>query len=172
MIVDLSKWNGDIYWAALAPHVDFAILKTTGDLYNGVDPMFAKNAALAAGYGVPIHAYCFSRAVTPGQAEGEAKRLYEAAMPYKPISYILDLEGDALNGPQVIETANAFISKLRALGARKVGLYTGYYAYAHQGLDAIIKVQDLLLRMNGITTKDGSLENKRDRLLHDAEGLS
>lgn len=137
MIVDISKHNGDIDWAALAPHVDFAILKATGDLHNGVDPMFAKNAAMCAGYGVPIHAYCFSRAVTPGQAEDEAKRLYEAAMPYKPISYILDLEGDALNGAQVIETANAFIVKLRTLGVNKVGLYTGHWAYTHQGLDAI-----------------------------------
>ena len=137
MIIDISKHNGEIDWGALAPRVDFAILKATGDLYNGVDPMFAKNAAMCAGYGVPIHAYCFSRAVMPGQAEDEAKRLYEAAMPYKPISYILDLEGDALNGAQVIDTANAFIAKLRALGAKKVGLYTGHWAYTHQGLDAI-----------------------------------
>lgn len=44
-------------------------------------------------------------------------------------------------------------------------------ALLREALD-IIKVQDLLLRMNGITTKDGSLEEKRGRLLHDAEGLS
>ncbi len=42
MIVDLSKWNGNIDWDLLAPALDFVILKATG---GEVDPRFAENAA-------------------------------------------------------------------------------------------------------------------------------
>ena len=137
MIIDVSKHQGKINWDALAPHVDVAILKATGDLYEGVDPYFHANARACVERGIPIHGFCYSRAHSKDEARREARLLVETAGLYHPVSYVLDLEGEALADVCAVANAQAFMSELRALGARKIGLYTGHYAYLEHGLEEI-----------------------------------
>lgn len=133
MIVDLSKWNGKIDWDLLAPALDFVILKATG---GEIDPRFAENAAECNARGIPFHVYHFSYAKTEARAEEEAALFWETAHAYNPVSYILDVEGELLNLWNVLSISKAFISKLRALGAERIGIYTGDWAWKNLGFSA------------------------------------
>ncbi len=86
--VDVSKWQGNIDWAAArGGGVDFAIIqagyrdKDTGALAE--DPYFSQNASGAANVGMPIGLYFFSQAITVEEAKEEARWLISKAQQYK-----------------------------------------------------------------------------------------
>ena len=133
MIVDVSKYQSDIDWEQLAPSLDFAIVKATGDKNYGVDPTFEYNATQCKAKNVPLHVYHYLRALTVADTQKEAAFFFATASPYQPVSYVLDIEGDSLTCGKAIDLTKAFISELRRLGAKCVGLYTGYYAYREHG---------------------------------------
>ena len=118
MIVDISQHQGEVDWDALRPHVDFVILRATA---RSIDTAFRKNARACRERGIPFHAYHFSYATTAAEARKEAVFFWETASPQRPISYVLDIEGTALNGG--VNTAKAFVEQLRQLGAGCIGLY-------------------------------------------------
>lgn len=119
MIIDVSKHQGAIDWDILAPKLDFVILKATG---RDVDERFRENARACQARGVPFHVYHFMYAMTAKEAAQEAEFFWRIASPWKPVSYVLDIEGQALSGG--VSAAGAFIAELRRLGAKRVGLYT------------------------------------------------
>ena len=135
MIVDISKWQGDINWEQVTPQLDFVIIKCTGDAItdDGIDPYFETNTEQCKKYSIPMHLYHYLMAYTVEDAIKEADKFYKTASPYDPQSYVLDIEGDALTTGYPVDMARAFIGELRRLGAKKVGLYTGHHAFKSYG---------------------------------------
>lgn len=135
MIVDISKWQRDIDWDKFASQLDFVIIRCTGDATteDGVDPYFKTNATQCKVHNVPMHVYHYLTAFTVEDAIKEAQKFYEVASLYEPLSYVLDIEGDALTTGCPVDMARAFIGELRRLGASKIGLYTGHHAFGFYG---------------------------------------
>lgn len=61
MIIDISRHQGKIDWDKLAPHVDFAFVKMTSGLCNGVDPQFHGNTQVCIGHNIPLYVFYFTR---------------------------------------------------------------------------------------------------------------
>lgn len=137
MIADVSRHQYEINWALFAPTLDLVFIKATGDLNNGVDPYFERNARAAVEHGVPMHVFHYMRATTIQQAEEQAVFFWKTAQPYNPLGWVVDVEHEALTGGNVVRVTQAFIDRLRALGAEKIGLYTGHNAFRDYGLSAV-----------------------------------
>ncbi len=77
--IDVSQWNGDINWAAVkAAGIDFAFIRVGFRGYGssgsiGSDDKAIVNMANARAAGIKIGVYFFSQAITPSEAEVEAR---------------------------------------------------------------------------------------------------
>jgi GH25 family lysozyme M1 (1,4-beta-N-acetylmuramidase) len=78
--IDVSKHNGVIDWQKVkAKGIDFAIIRAGyGKVISQKDPNFEKNYAGAKSAGIPVGAYWYSYALTPAEAEAEARVFLEA----------------------------------------------------------------------------------------------
>lgn len=108
--IDVSKWQGDIDWGAVASSgISFAIIRagyrgaSTGALIE--DPYFRKNIAGATRAGIKVGVYFFTQAIT------EAEAIEEASMTLSLVS------GYNLSYPIFIDTESA--SNGRANGLDK-----------------------------------------------------
>lgn len=74
--IDVSKHNGQISWQKVkqSGNVDFAILRAGyGKVASQKDVQFEANYAGAKAAGIPVGAYWYSYAITPAEAEAEAR---------------------------------------------------------------------------------------------------
>ena len=74
--IDVSKHNGTIDWGTVkvTGKVDFAILRAGyGKLASQKDVQFERNYDECKKYGIPVGAYWYSYAITPAEAEAEAR---------------------------------------------------------------------------------------------------
>jgi GH25 family lysozyme M1 (1,4-beta-N-acetylmuramidase) len=78
--IDVSKHNGVIDWQKVkAQGIDFAIIRAGyGKVISQKDPNFEKNYAGAKSAGIPVGAYWYSYALTPAEAEAEARVFLQA----------------------------------------------------------------------------------------------
>lgn len=155
MIVDLSKHQEQIDWDILAPKLDFVIIKATG---RDVDERFRENARACQARGIPFHVYHFMYAMTAKEAAQEAEFFWRIASPWKPVSYVCDIEGQSFGSGIAPTLAKAFFKELRRLGAARVGLYSHDSAY--DDLREAIKQADWLwLARYG--ANDGTVPGRR-----------
>ena len=120
--IDVSDWQGQIDWKKVkADGVVGAIIRYADG--TTLDKRFAENMKNAKANGLHIGAYIYSRAKTKSDAESEATRLFNACKPYNcDMPLYIDLEQKGLES-YANTVANAFISKMKALGG-----YAGVYA--------------------------------------------
>lgn len=74
--IDVSKHNGVIDWAKVeaSGNVDFAIIRAGyGKSISQKDAQFERNYSGAKSVGLPVGAYWYSYALTPAEAEAEAR---------------------------------------------------------------------------------------------------
>lgn len=79
--IDVSKHNGTIDWKAVkvSGKVDFAIIRAGyGKAISQKDKQFESNYAGCKANGIPVGAYWYSYAVTPAEAEAEARTFIQA----------------------------------------------------------------------------------------------
>jgi GH25 family lysozyme M1 (1,4-beta-N-acetylmuramidase) len=79
--IDVSVHNGVIDWKSVkaSGKVDFAILRAGyGKSINQKDAKFERNYAGAKAQGIPVGAYWYSYAITPAEAEAEARTFLQA----------------------------------------------------------------------------------------------
>ncbi len=134
--IDVSKWQGNINWAAVkASGIDFAIIRLgyrgsqTGVLVE--DPTFRKNIQGATAAGLRVGVYFFTQAVTEAEAVEEASMCLQLCSGYNlafPI-FIDTEDGSRAQGlDRGTRTAicNAFCQTI-ANGGRRAGVYASTY---------------------------------------------
>lgn len=129
--IDVSKWNGNINWGAVAASgIQFAILRTSFGWSNRekfTDIQLRNNINGAKSVGIPIGAYHYSYATNPQEAIMEAdffiSRLQWTQWEY-PV--FLDIEDKAqlnLSTQQRTDVAITFLERVKS-----AGYYVGLYA--------------------------------------------
>lgn len=136
--IDVSKWQGNIDWNAVAnAGIDFAIIRagnrgtSTGVLIE--DSYFKKNIEGATKAGIKVGVYIYSQAITEAEAVEEASMAISLVSGYKlqlPIFFDTEkYEGGRANGLGVsVRTAiaKAFCETVRNAGYMP-GIYSNYY---------------------------------------------
>ena len=144
MICDVSRHQGKIDWAKLAPELDFVFIKASGLYENGPDTFYARNVAEAVSRGVPFHTYHFLYCLTESEAKRDAALFYRtvAAEGHWPLTWTLDCEaGWGIVNSRAKPVAEAFEAELRRLcrekgpGEIRVGVYIGHQVYTAYALD-------------------------------------
>lgn len=118
--IDVSRWQGNVNWAAVAQDdVSFVMLGTRSK--GIVDPYFHTNVQGASAAGLKVGAYIYSLATTPDMAREEADFVLSLVKDY-PISFPIafDAEDSATLGTlppaQVSEIINAFCQRIADAG--------------------------------------------------------
>lgn len=135
MIIDVAKYQGQIDWDALAPSLDFVIIKASG---KTKDPQFDRNAAEASRLGVPFHVYHFLYCTTEARARKEAKLFSDSVGAFKPLFWVLDCEAAwGVSKRKARAVAEAFEAELRRLRGDdiRVAVYIGHNVYKDYALD-------------------------------------
>lgn len=128
IIPDISDNQRKIDLDKLSAGCDFAIFRVIQG--NGkLDTQAVRNMSGCRARGFPFHAYHFLKPYSIADAEALAVKMYAACSPYGPVVYWLDIESLF---PGVTHAKNrtyiqAYVAKLRALGAKKIGIYMGEY---------------------------------------------
>lgn len=79
--IDISKHNGNIDWKSVkaSGKVDFCIIRAGyGKSISQKDAKFEQNYAGCKAQGIPVGAYWYSYAITPAEAEAEARVFLQA----------------------------------------------------------------------------------------------
>ncbi|MDR2457026.1 MAG: Ig-like domain-containing protein [Clostridiales Family XIII bacterium] len=140
VIVDLSKWQGEIDFQKAKGAIDFAILRTQDGMSTSVEYMYSSYSSSCKQYGIPFGVYEFSRFEnSTTKAKKEAALFYKTATAdgRKPSIFFLDIEIKGFTKTSV----RTFIKELRRLakplyGDRvKVGVYIAHHLYETLNLD-------------------------------------
>jgi len=141
MICDVSKWQGEIDWAELAPALEdgYVAIKASG---KEADLFYLRNVAGAVSNGVPFHAFHFLYCLTETEAKRDAGLFFRTVKEagHWPLFWVLDCEGGwGIEYSRARPVAEAFEAELRRLaresgpGEIRVAVYIGqnrYYDYA------------------------------------------
>lgn len=135
MILDISKYQGNVRWNELKEYADFVILKASG---KTKDNKFDENANGALQYGVPFHVYHFLYCTTVARAKVEAKMFSDAVGNNKPLFWVLDCEKEsgitAAKARTVVEAFEEELKKIRGNDIR-VAIYIAHELYKSWALD-------------------------------------
>jgi lysozyme len=142
MIIDVSKWQGDVNWLKVkAAGVDSAFLKASQGI-NYMDPRVLIESREAVAVGVKIGYYHFAslndkKVVQDAKAEAQYFVKVIKTLPKADLPLILDIEENKL-GISPIEVLNwvkTFFMELEALGYKDYALYS-YTPFLDKNLPA------------------------------------
>ena len=132
--IDVSKWNGNIDWAAVKNSgIEYVIIRcgyrgsSQGALIE--DPKYAANIKGASAAGLKVGVYFFTQAVNEAEAVEEASMVLELVQNYK-ITYpiFLDVEGSGGRGDKIDKATRTAVCKAFAETIQKAGYTAGIYA--------------------------------------------
>lgn len=156
--VDVSHHNGKIDWKQMSKDVDFAIVRVGARGYEAgniiEDKKARTNLKNAKKYGVPVGAYFYTQAVTPKEAQEEARfalkvvKKYDIELPiFIDFEYAYNKKG-ALGGrlldanlttEENTKIINAFCDVIEKAGYQS-GVYASSYIYKwHLNMKALNK---------------------------------
>lgn len=96
--IDVSEWQGDINWEAVAPNIDYAILRLGITYESGtlaLDDKFVYNIKECNRLGIPVGIYYFSRALDENKNEEEIQFILDSIKDYDiDLPIYRDLEED------------------------------------------------------------------------------
>ena len=140
--VDVSKWQEDIDWKAVAgAGIDFAIIRCgyrgtkTGALV--IDEYFKQNIEGAIANGIKVGVYFYSQAITEAEAVEEASLALELVKGYHlQLPIYIDVEksggrGDAMSVEERTNVIKAFCETVKNSGY-KPGVYSGKWWYMNK----------------------------------------
>jgi LysM repeat protein/GH25 family lysozyme M1 (1,4-beta-N-acetylmuramidase) len=138
--IDVSHWNNEqglplAFYQTVKSDVSSVVVKVSEGTYY-VDPSASVNVANAKQSGMIVHAYHFARFTSVDSAKAEAdwfdKKAQLVGFDKNKDGYVvLDVEASNLSSDpaKLTQYTNAFIAEMKALGYKKVDLYTGSYYY-------------------------------------------
>lgn len=135
-IIDISKWQGNIDFAALKPNVALVIARASCG--SDKDIKIDEYAKAMINNNIPFGVYCYSYAGTEAKAKDEAQKIVSYASGYNPLFYVMDAEESKLTNA----TIKAFVKELRNLGIKKVGCYVAHNHYKDYDYDSIRSLFD------------------------------
>lgn len=128
--IDVSRHNGAIDWNAVkqSGKVDFAILRAGyGKSISQKDAKFEANYKGAKAAGIPVGAYWYSYAITPAEAEAEARVFLQAIAGKQfefPVYFDIEEKSTLNTGSKNVSAiVKAFCSTME-----KAGYWCGVYA--------------------------------------------
>ena len=123
--IDVSFWQGNINWAAVAPQIDFAILRI--GYSTSIDSQFKNYASGCNANGVPFGVYLYSYAVNEAEAVAEAEFVISVLKNYDvdlPVFFDIEDSSQASLGATALQNiVKAFCDTIRDAGYEP-GLYT------------------------------------------------
>lgn len=133
-IVDISHHNSDIDFDVARQHVGYFIARTgdghrvnsNGDRQGVLDRKYKQFTTQMKSKGIPFGNYMFNRFSGVESARQEAEDFW-AVGDKAATSWVCDAE--VSTAPNMLECIQAFVDRLRELGAKKVGLYIGHHKY-------------------------------------------
>ncbi|PGM47396.1 GH25 family lysozyme [Bacillus thuringiensis] len=136
--VDISHHNSDIDFDVSRQHVGYFIARTgdghrvntNGERQGILDRKYKQFTSQMKVKGVPFGNYMFNRFSGVASARQEAEDFW-AVGDKAATSWVCDAE--VSTAPNMLECIQAFVDRLRELGAKKVGLYIGHHKYKEFG---------------------------------------
>ena len=92
---------------------------------NGTDKSYRSHITELQKRNIPVAVYAYVSAKSVEDMEKAAEAFYNAASPYNPSYYWLDVEEKTMT--DMNKGVEAFRAKLAALGAKNIGIYIGVY---------------------------------------------
>ncbi|MEG0935606.1 MAG: peptidoglycan-binding protein [Clostridia bacterium] len=129
---DISKYQARIDFDAFCAGADFAIFRARVNGKN--DVKFKEWAAECVKRGFPFSVYDFITLTDEADAAAQAEAFYDLTSPFNPRIYYLDVEtlGSGIGHDANRRLIQAYVARLRELGAEKIGLYMGSYRFRTQ----------------------------------------
>ncbi|WP_428909460.1 LysM peptidoglycan-binding domain-containing protein [Niallia sp. Krafla_26] len=133
-IIDLSHHQvpTKIKYDALSKELDFAIIRTQYGSKT-LDKYYKTHHKELQSRGVPTAAYAWVRGVSIADMEVEATDFYNRTKDLNPTFWFLDVEEISMNDMRA--GVKAYVNRLRALGAKKVGAYIAHHLFKQLNLD-------------------------------------
>lgn len=161
-VIDVSKWQGDIDWDAVAKTDVDAVILRIGYGVGYTDAKFERNLAACQRLGIPFGVYTYSYAYDGNVATEEAQWIIQLFNKYgldKDTPVFYDLEQWTMTGhtpptsPAVYDTiVNNFFNTLSASGFTNVHVYS-YYSY----LNGPLKSQNIWSKTSWVARYNGYL---------------
>ncbi|PEZ87954.1 hypothetical protein CN376_23020 [Bacillus cereus] len=137
-VVDISHHNNDIDFDVARQHVGYFIARTgdghrvntNGERQGILDRKYKQFTSQMKAKGIPFGNYMFNRFSGVASARQEAEDFW-AVGDKAATSWVCDAE--VSTAPNMLECIQAFVDRLRELGAKKVGLYIGHHKYKEFG---------------------------------------
>ena len=136
LIVDVSKWDYPIDFMLFGP--DLAIARAACG--SDPDPRFGEYATRLSEKGIPFGVYGYSYAATTAKAEDEAEKLWAYASGFDPLFWVYDIE-EARNTREAVE---AWVTRMRAIGVKRIGAYLGKEVYDRMDFDGLRGLFDFI----------------------------
>ncbi|TCD46710.1 glycosyl hydrolase family 25 [Streptococcus sp. X16XC17] len=136
-IIDVSGWQlpADMDYDVLAANISGVIVRVQSGSHtkkdnnasdkNGLDKSFKTHIKEFQARGIPVAVYAYVTGNSEKKMKAEAKTFYEAASPYHPTFYWLDVEEKTMDDMNA--GVEAFRQELVDLGAKNIGIYIGTY---------------------------------------------
>lgn len=134
MIIDISHHQdpAKMDYDKLAAQLKLVIIRTQ---YGSklIDRHYKAHHAEFAKRGIPRNVYAYVRGTSVKDMEQEATDFYNRSKEFNPPVWWLDIETKSMTDMR--SGIKAFVSRLRALGAKKVGAYIGHTKEQQYGVD-------------------------------------
>lgn len=136
-VIDVSGWqrSEEINYDTLSQNISGAIVRVhsgaqtskenDASYVNGVDKTFKTHITEFQKRNVPVGVYAYVAGKNVQEMEKAAEVFYNAASPYNPSYYWLDVEEKTMS--DMNEGVEFFRAKLASLGAKNIGIYIGVY---------------------------------------------
>ncbi|MGS4870877.1 glycoside hydrolase family 25 protein [Streptococcus sp. Z556] len=136
-IIDVSGWQRpeEINYDTLSQNISGVIVrvhngaqhteKNDAAYANGIDKAYKSHVTEFQKRNVPVGVYAYLASPSKEEMEKAAEVFYNAASPYNPSYYWLDVEEKTMS--DMNEGVEAFRAKLESLGAKNIGIYIGVY---------------------------------------------
>lgn len=135
LIVDLSEHQlpSKIDYQRLSKEIDLAVVRVQyGSGYE--DKHYQTHLRELQRQGVPTHVYAWIRGRSEEEMRQEAQVFFERGRGFNPLFWWLDVEEQRMT--PMVKGAEAFRSRLKSLGARKVGAYIGNHVFQSFGFNS------------------------------------
>jgi len=131
--IDVSKWQGDINWSAVAGDgVEFAFIRISDGL-NYPDAKFTRNWQMARANGVLRGAYQFFRPAQDANAQADLFLNALGTLEANDLAPVIDVEAaDGMSGAQITAGVRTWIERVQAATGRTPIVYTGFYFWRDQ----------------------------------------
>lgn len=128
MIIDISHHQlpSKIDYDKLAKQVKLVIVRTQYGSRT-IDRHYKTHHKEFKKRGVPTAAYAWVRGVSIKDMEVEATDFYNRTKEFEPTFWFLDVEEKSMKDMRT--GVNAYLKKLRELGAKNIGVYIGHHLY-------------------------------------------